>query len=109
MGNEINRDSTVYFDNVAAPPPHRPMYNATTRFLYIGPGIFAQISFKEGCVFRQISLAVIIHHSLVLSFALLCERARARAPTTHTQAHILLYTLDNKANTDYIYVSQTQD
>lgn len=107
MGNEINRDSTVYFDNVAAPPPHRPMYNATTRFLYIGPDIFAQISCKEDCVFRQISLAVTIHHSLVLSFALLCERARARLP--HTQAHNLLYTLDNKANTDYIYVSQTQD
>lgn len=92
MGNEINRDSTVYFDNVAAPPPHRPMYNATTRFVYIGPGIFAQVPCKEGCVFRQIPLAVTIHHSPVLSFALLCEeRARARMPHTHTHKYIFCY------------------
>lgn len=38
MGNEINRDSAVYFDSVAAPRASpSAMYNVTPRVLCIGP------------------------------------------------------------------------
>lgn len=100
MGNEINRDSAVYFDNVAAPraPPHRSMYSVTMRdvcvHMYIGPVLLSQVFRTFGKIQYFIpNFASRLFPSLYL------PSPYKRTPAHITHTHILYKII--KLNTDY--------